>query len=229
VFSGPEKSADDIIARDVRWLQETLRCDVCVVTEDLLLRRRCRTASTTSRTSKKRNDKDRKKDKQKAKKEKPGGGSPYQKLAARRRLAAGEGEEDNDSDRDIDSINSVYTAPPDPVSSIRVKPALGSLELRIVNSKTFVASLYGEPDRPNALLLEKYAKYHDDRKVNNTSTAAPYSFSEESISTAAQLVNLMRQEVFCVFLFCCLFAFYVTNQFSTRLVFVNRWEVSSAL
>jgi len=165
---------------------------VFVVTEDLLLRRRCRTASATSRTSKKRNDKDRKKDKQKSKKEKPGGGSPYQKLAARRRLAAGDGEDGSHSNSDSD--DSVYT---DLDSSIGVKPALASLELRIVNSKTFVASLYGEPDRPNALMLAKYAKYHGGRNVNDTRTAAagPYSFSDESISTAARLVNLMRLEV----------------------------------
>ena len=54
VFSGSRKSGDDIIARDIRWLQSVLNVDTIVITEDLLLRRRCKSNSATSRLSKKK-------------------------------------------------------------------------------------------------------------------------------------------------------------------------------
>ena len=40
-FSGPERSADDVIARDVMWLQRRFNCSVVVVTADFGLKSRC--------------------------------------------------------------------------------------------------------------------------------------------------------------------------------------------
>lgn len=57
VFSGNRKSVDDIIARDIHWLQTNLQKDVIVVTEDLQLRKRCRNAVMDSRINKKKDKK----------------------------------------------------------------------------------------------------------------------------------------------------------------------------
>ena len=44
VFSGPGRSADDVITRDVGWFQNIQQRDVVVITEDNGLKRRCRTS-----------------------------------------------------------------------------------------------------------------------------------------------------------------------------------------
>ena len=44
VFSGPGRTADDVITRDVGWFQSVGQRDVVVVTEDNGLKRRCRTS-----------------------------------------------------------------------------------------------------------------------------------------------------------------------------------------
>eukprot|EP01041_Mallomonas_annulata_P006063 gene6063-12227_t len=48
VFSGPKRSADDIISRDVSWFHQTLQRNVVVITEDQELRSRCRKSSTST-------------------------------------------------------------------------------------------------------------------------------------------------------------------------------------
>eukprot|EP01038_Epipyxis_sp_PR26KG_P014628 gene14628-19647_t len=58
VFAGPTNTADDIISRDVRWIQENMKTNVIVVTEDHQLKRRCHTASMSSRISKKKKKKE---------------------------------------------------------------------------------------------------------------------------------------------------------------------------
>mmetsp|Transcript_1842 Transcript_1842/g.2578 ORF Transcript_1842/g.2578 Transcript_1842/m.2578 type:complete len:573 (+) Transcript_1842:124-1842(+) len=47
-FSGSQLKADDLIARDVQFCQETLGCNVVVVTADTILERRCLRASSES-------------------------------------------------------------------------------------------------------------------------------------------------------------------------------------
>eukprot|EP01039_Chlorochromonas_danica_P003345 gene3345-3668_t len=52
-FSGTHKSADDVIAALIPWIQNDCGHDAVVVTEDLLLRRRCRSKSQDSRQARK--------------------------------------------------------------------------------------------------------------------------------------------------------------------------------
>ena len=55
-FSG-RKKADDVISRDVGWIQSTLRKNIVVITEDLELRQRCKRAVSPTRLSKKKEKK----------------------------------------------------------------------------------------------------------------------------------------------------------------------------
>lgn len=47
-FSGPRMTVDDVISRDVSFIQDILNCNCLVVTEDNELRKRCRKNSQTS-------------------------------------------------------------------------------------------------------------------------------------------------------------------------------------
>jgi hypothetical protein len=59
-----------------------------------------------------------------------------------------------------DSINSVYTAPPDPVSSIRA----ARLVAGAAHSELYIFAVYLGARLADRASAEKYAKYHDDRK-----------------------------------------------------------------
>ncbi|KAJ1440531.1 hypothetical protein B484DRAFT_443407 [Ochromonadaceae sp. CCMP2298] len=125
VFAGPRKSADDVLSRDVRWVQGNLGVGVMVITEDLLLRRRCRTNAQSSRLSQK-----------KAKK-----GAQKQKKQAQAQM----GEIDADSLLFLQSGGSQGSLSKGSKSSPEIPPPL---DLSLISSPLFVEMLYGSAPIP---------------------------------------------------------------------------------
>jgi predicted RNA-binding protein with PIN domain len=126
-FSGPKRSADDVISRDVRWLQESLLRDVLVVTEDQGLRRRCRVSSRAGNTA-------------------LSAGRLFQRNKSRRLQAdVVEDEEEEGLDEAEQYVEGVEVA--GQVQTQSQSQTRTSLALNLVSSTMFVEMLYGNLDR----------------------------------------------------------------------------------